>query len=245
MKNCGAVQIEHLQHPAKLYILHLIIRSRKQAGAIYKIRQIFLYVAEEKQHYLNHVAGKVADGNVEAFETIYKRLMKRTYIMVKLHVGNPSDYDDMFQELMLRALKLCYTYNPERGNYENYVFRTFRFELIKYCLFTQEKLRRECPLDQKRKEILNIVDTDEMRQPELISLYYDYFSHLVDSGRFSCLEKSVIKALVSGRSPLEVRETLNMDETSYTNTFYRVRKKVKHHPLMSIIDNESHNSYSI
>lgn len=165
--------------------------------------------------------------------------------MVKLHVNNPSDYDDMFQELMLKALKLCGTYNPERGNYENYVFRTFRFELLNYRLFTQEKLRRERPLDMRSQEILNIIDTDEMKQPEMTTLYYDYFCHLADSGRFSSLEKVVIKALMDGRSPLEVRETLDMDETSYTNTFYRVRKKVRRHPLMTLIDNESQNSYSI
>lgn len=212
---------------------------------IYKIRQMFLYIVEDKKQYLNRYACKVADGNVAAFETIYHQILHRTFIMVKLHVINPSDYDDILQELMLKALNLCHSYNPERGNYENYVFRTFRFELLSYRLFTQEKLRRERPLDITSKEILNIIDTDEMKQPELTTMYYDYFCHLVESGRFSYLEKAVIKALVDGRSPLEVRETLDIDETSYTNTFYRVRQKVRRHPLMTIIDNESHNSYSI
>lgn len=194
---------------------------------------------------MNRYAAKVANGNVAAFETIYYRILHRTSIMVKLHVSNPNDYDDALQELMLKAIKLCDTYNPERGNYENYVFRTFRFELLKQRLFTQEKLRRERPLDMKSKEILNIIDTDEMKQPELTTMYYNYFCHIADSCSFTYLEKAVIKALIDGRSPLEVRETLNIDAQSYTNTFYRVRKKVKHHPFMTIIDNESQNSYSI
>lgn len=245
MKNCGGVQIDDLRGAPRLYILHLINRSRKRAGAIYKIRQIFLYVTEDKHQYLNRYACTVAEGNVAAFETIYRKILHRAFIMVKLHVSNPSDYDDVLQELMLKAIKLCYTYDPERGNYENYVFRTFRFSLLNHRLFVQEKLRREQPLDFNSKEILNIVDTDETRQPELTTVYYDYFCHLADSGRFSYLEKAVIKALIDGRSPFEVRETLDIDEASYTNTFYRVRQKVRRHPLMTIIDNESQNSYSI
>lgn len=190
-----------------------------------------------------------AKGDIEAFEHIYAYLFDRTEYMIRTFIMDYNNHEDIFQDLMMLTLRLCRKYNPELGHFEHYAYRTFRFELIKIAQREAIVQRIRRSYVHVKKELIDFIDEDIEHLPEDrllgIEMMRESLEKIESSARFSQLERSVLSGLMTGQSPMEVRETLGLDDSSYTNAFYRMRNKVKYHPMLVPIDNETHNSYSI
>lgn len=190
-----------------------------------------------------------AKGDIDAFEKIYACLFDRTEYMIRTFVVDYNNHEDILQDLMMLTFKLCRKYNPELGHFEHYAYRTFRFELIKIAQHDSIVKRTLNTHVHDKKELYDFIDEDIARLPEERLIAIEWMRELLEriksSARFSPLERSVLSGLMMGQSPMEVRETLGLDDSSYTNAFYRMRNKVKYYPSLVTIDNESHNSYSV
>ncbi len=204
---------------------------------------------ETKHEVIDRAAVAVAAGDIKAFECIYESLYERTSYMIRTFIFDLNEHEDILHDLMLMTIRLCHKYNDEVGHFEHYAYRTFRYTLMKLSEEQYKIYRIKRPFGDYNRELYNIMDTDEERLPEdrmlAIELMRESLKKIEKSARFSGLERSVLSGLMNGQTPLEVRETLNIDESSYTNTFYRMRNKVKSHPILVTIDNEPHNRYSI
>lgn len=192
---------------------------------MYQIATFCFFVREDADDELDALAFRVRAGDMEAFDLIDARLRPQVHRMSYRYMNDFHDREDVEQEMMEQALRLCSRYQHDRGRYRHYLFRTLHLEMrsrrkrdmrtYKVLVPTGDKGVVE-PAEPEEKVVnpINIMVKEEQLQ---------YLMH--KGGICSPLERKVLQHLEKGHGISDVCRELALDRRSVLNTLHRIRRK--------------------
>ncbi|WP_186365547.1 RNA polymerase sigma factor [Salinicoccus cyprini] len=175
---------------------------------------------------LDALAARVREGDMEAFDLMDEKLRPQISRMSYRYMDHFHEREDMEQDMMEAALRLCHRYQSGRGRYRHYLFRTLRFEMksrmrthgLKYYneSMTVEDRRLPKPVDKDEEEAdpINMMVREEQLQ---------YLMH--KKGVCSPLERMVLEYLGKGHDIDDVCREFALERKSVINTLHRIRRK--------------------
>ncbi|MFC3419176.1 RNA polymerase sigma factor [Salinicoccus hispanicus] len=193
---------------------------------MYQIAEFHFIVRENVDDTLDALAGRVRDGDISAFDQIDVELRPQISRMSYRYMDHFHEREDMEQDMMEAALRLCYRYQDGRGRYRHYLFRTLRFEMksrmrmhgLKYYNegIPVEDIRLQEPVDADEKDgnPINMIVREEQLQ---------YLMH--KKGVCSPLERRVLEHLGKGHGVDDVCTEFALERKSVVNTLHRIRRK--------------------
>lgn len=199
---------------------------------MYHIATFHFFVRENADDALDALAFRVRAGDMEAFDLMDAKLRPQVRRMSYRYMNDFHDREDIEQEMMEQALRLCSRYQHDRGRYSHYLFRTLHLEM-------RSRRKRDMrtystpvpvweggavePADPERKVAnpLNIMVKEEQLQ---------YLMH--KRGICSPLERKVLQHLDKGHGISDVCREFALDRKSVLNTLHRIRRKKERLALM-------------
>lgn len=196
---------------------------------MYLITQHHFILKESMDDRMNDCAYKVYNGDISAFDWIDENLRR---VVFKKTLKYPFDYydrEDALQDMMELALRLCYKYNPELGNYRHYASKVITYELMKlYYRLTDHGL------SEVIKSVKDITfETADHRNrmqdnPLDIIIYEENKSQILNNRKVcSPLERQIVYYCNYGYQIKEISEKLRVSEKAIVNSLHRVRRKRK------------------
>ena len=194
---------------------------------MYRITDFHFIIKESMDDELDRLALRVYDGDMEAFDAIDRYLRPRIIHMSFKYTNAYNEREDVEQDMMEYALRLCYRYEHDSGHFRHYVMRSIRFEMYKRIKEYHSAKSGEHVL---RGRIANF-DVGESRDRRM----EDPAEHLVKEEQIGYLlgeksvcspfEQRILRLFRSGWSMDNIAERLKVDRRTVSNSLYRVRRK--------------------
>lgn len=192
---------------------------------MYHIITYQFYIREHGvQDEMDRLACRVDAGDAAAFDIMDEEIRPYVRRLTYRYTEHFHDREDMEQEMMEIALKLCSRYNHARGRYMHYLYRTLRFEMmsrssargLKRCreLASIEKMYDESKDGEREADPINMMVKEEQLQ---------YLMH--KKGICSPLEQKVLQYLDQGHSIEDVCLAFELERKAVLNTLHRIRRK--------------------
>lgn len=196
---------------------------------MYLITQHYFNLKESIDDRMNDYAYKVYNGDISAFDWIDENLRQVIFKKTLKYPFDHYDREDALQDMMELALRLCYKYNPELGNYRHYVSKVITYELMKlYYRLT------DYGLSEVIKSVKDITfETADHRNrmqddPLDIIIYEENKSQILNNRKVcSPLERQIVFYCNYGYQIKEISEKLCVSEKVIVNSLHRVRRKRK------------------
>lgn len=196
---------------------------------MYLITQHYFNLKESIDDRMNDYAYKVYNGDISAFDWIDENLRQVIFRKTLKYPFDHYDREDALQDMMELALRLCYKYNPELGNYRHYVSKVITYELMKlYYRLT------DYGLSEVIKSVKDITfETADHRNrmqddPLDIIIYEENKSQILNNRKVcSPLERQIVYYCNYGYQIKEISEKLCVSEKVIVNSLHRVRRKRK------------------
>ncbi|WP_462421750.1 RNA polymerase sigma factor [Salinicoccus sp. Marseille-QA3877] len=196
---------------------------------MYLITQHYFNLKESIDDRMNDYAYKVYNGDISAFDWIDENLRQVIFKKTLKYPFDHYDREDALQDMMELALRLCYKYNPELGNYRHYVSKVITYELMKlYYRLT------DYGLSEVIKSVKDITfETADHRNrmqddPLDIIIYEENKSQILNNRKVcSPLERQIVYYCNYGYQIKEISEKLCVSEKVIVNSLHRVRRKRK------------------
>lgn len=196
---------------------------------MYLITQHYFNLKESIDDRMNDYAYKVYNGDISAFDWIDENLRQVIFRKTLKYPFDHYDREDALQDMMELALRLCYKYNPELGNYRHYVSKVITYELMKlYYRLT------DYGLSEVIKSVKDITfETADHRNrmqddPLDIIIYEENKSQILNNRKVcSPLERQIVFYCNYGYQIKEISEKLCVSEKVIVNSLHRVRRKRK------------------
>ncbi|MFB9861173.1 RNA polymerase sigma factor [Salinicoccus siamensis] len=173
---------------------------------------------------MDQLACRVDAGDAAAFDIMDERIRPYVRRLTYRYTEHFQDREDMEQEMMEVALKLCSRYDHTRGRYMHYLYRTLRFEMmsrssargLRRCRerASIEKMYDESKSGEREADPINMMVKEEQLQ---------YLLH--KKGICSPLEQKVLQHLDMGHSIEDVCLAFELDRKAVLNTLHRIRRK--------------------
>lgn len=190
---------------------------------MYQIAEFHFVVREDSDDTLDVLASRVRDGDIGAFNQIDAALRPQISRMSYRYMNHFHERQDMEQDMMEVALRLCYRYQNGRGRYRHYLFRTLRFEMkarvrqhsLKY--YNEGASVHDLGVqssDEKNGNPINMIVKEEQLQ---------YL--MCEKGVCSPLERRVLEHLGKGYGVDDVCREFALERKSVLNTLHRIRRK--------------------
>ena len=101
------------------------------------------------------------DGDLAAFDELYRRWARRLYGYVLRHVGDAAVADDLFQDVFMGVLR-DRSYDPARGRFSAWLFALARNRCLDWRRADQRRARRSADLpDELPVQALPDIDPEE------------------------------------------------------------------------------------
>ncbi|GAB3055875.1 RNA polymerase sigma factor [Salinicoccus sesuvii] len=190
---------------------------------MYQIAEFRFIIREDIDDVLDVLAGRVRDGDTSAFDQIDMALRPQVSRMSYRYMNHFHEREDMEQDMMEAALRLCYRYQGERGRYRHYLLRTLRFEMKAHTRRYSLKSHNEGAVfndlgiqsaDEKNDDPINMIVKEEQLQ---------YLMR--KKGICSPLERRVLEHIDKGHDIEDVCREFALGRKSVVNTLHRIRRK--------------------
>lgn len=194
---------------------------------MYHIASFCFIVKESMDDKLDRLATRVYEGDIKAFDTIDEYLRPQIVRMSYKYSNTYNNREDVEQDMMESALRLCYRYKHDRGRYRHYVLRSVRFEMISRlrnynARGKKEYLRKDQSIDL---EVGDCVDSDSTDPVDLLVKEEQLTYLLGDNSVCSPLEKKILTFFGNGWSIDGISEELKLNRKTVSNSLYRIRRK--------------------
>ncbi|AKG75091.1 RNA polymerase, sigma 30 subunit, SigH [Salinicoccus halodurans] len=194
---------------------------------MYRITSFYFIIKESMDDELDHLAIQVYDGNMEAFNAIDRYLRPQIIRMSHKYANAYNDREDVEQDMMESALRLCYRYEYELGRYRHYVMRSIRFEMFERlkeysATRTREYVRRAQTINFEVGDSRDTTVTDPM---ELLVREEQLEYLLGDKSVCSPFEQRILRLFRNGWTMDGISRHLKVDRRTVSNSLYRVRRK--------------------
>ncbi len=194
---------------------------------MYRITSFYFIVKESMDDELDHLAAQVYDGNMEAFDTIDRYLRPQIIRMSHKYATAHNDREDIEQDMMESALRLCYRYENGRGRYRHYVMRSLRFEMYTrmkeyFDIRNKEFMHREQAFNI---DIGNSKDVDTESPMEHLVREEQLEYLLGEKSVCSPFEQRILRLFKNGWTMDNIAGYLKVDRRTVSNSLYRIRRK--------------------
>ncbi|WP_342388029.1 RNA polymerase sigma factor [Salinicoccus bachuensis] len=199
---------------------------------MYHIATFYFFVREDVDDELDALAFRVRTGDMEAFDLMDVKLRPQVHRMSYRYMNDFHDREDVEQEMMEQALRLCSRYQHDRGRYRHYLFRTLHLEMRS----RRKRGMRECSalVPVGEKGVAEPADPEEkVANPINIMVKEEQLQYLMHKrGVCSPLERKVLQHLEKGHGISDVCSEFALDRKSVLNTLHRIRRKKERLALM-------------
>ncbi|MBQ3045218.1 MAG: sigma-70 family RNA polymerase sigma factor [Clostridia bacterium] len=166
-------------------------------------------------HEIDSLMRRIACGDMEALEALYKGMSKPVYFYVLRILGSPEAAEDVMQDTFISVMSNCGSYREsEKGS--SWIFTVARNKAIDFC----RKRKNVIPLDEAE----TLPDTENsVEKAESESAFLQLLSPLNDKER-----DIVMLRLLSDMTLTQVARELDMPKGSvfwaYNNAVKKLRK---------------------
>ncbi|WP_411842946.1 sigma factor [Salinicoccus sp. HZC-1] len=194
---------------------------------MYRIASFHFIIKESMDDKLDRLALQVYDGDMKAFDTIDQYLRPQVIRMSYKYSSTYNDREDVEQDMMESALRLCYRYECDLGRYRHYVMRSIRFEMISRIRDYNSARKKEYVRKDRsiNLEVGDCADSDTVNPMDLLVKEEQLTYLLGDKSVCSPLEKKILTLFRNGWSIDGISEELKLKRKTVSNSLYRIRRK--------------------
>lgn len=194
---------------------------------MYRITSFHFIIKDSMDDKLDRLALQVYNGDMEAFDTIDRCIRPQIIRMSYKYVNAHNDREDVEQDMMEAALRLCFRYEDGLGRYRHYVMRSIRFEMFSRL----KKYRASISNEYVRKEqaiTFEVGDSEDldMTDPMELLVKEEQLEYLLgDKSVCSPFEQRILRLFKNGWTMDNISKKLKVDRRTVSNSLYRVRRK--------------------
>lgn len=153
-----------------------------------------------------------ASAEFESLLELHKGIL---YKVVRAYCHNPSDFDDLAQEIIVQLWRSFPAFDPETARFSTWVYRVALNVSVSF--YRRERLRAHEPLSETRSGLLQMIAplSDELR------MIYDWI------GKLDEVNKALVLLHLDGQSYQEIASILGISETNIATRLSRLRAAMK------------------
>lgn len=199
---------------------------------MYHIATFHFFVREDADDELDALAFRVHAGDMEAFDLMDAKLRPQIRRMSYRYMNDFHDREDIEQEMMEQALRLCSRYQRDRGRYSHYLFRTLHLDMRSRRKRSMRVYSPPVPVFEDGA-VAPADPEGKVANPLTIMVREEQLQYLMHKrGICSPMERKVLQHLGKGHDISDVCREFALDRKSVLNTLHRIRRKKERLALM-------------
>jgi RNA polymerase sigma factor (sigma-70 family) len=168
-----------------------------------------------------------ASADVEAFEEIYRRYVRRVTAFAVHHCRTPDDVADVVSDTFLTLLERCERYDPERGSVSTFVHSIARSKVLDH----HRRARRLGRLAARAQGRRLLAPDDIARLEDALDAGHRLDALRIPMTQLSAREHQLLLLASAGLTPSEAARELGITPEAARTRLARVRRKF---PAMSL-----------